>query len=93
MIEAKDYNKLTFQERRELREQYIEQQDGKCIYCGGELNNQPPKNITDKQINWSLFPENFLKYPVHMQHDHVSGLTEGAVHAYCNAVMWQYEGK
>jgi hypothetical protein len=93
MIEAKDYNKLTFQERRELREQYIEQQDGKCIYCGGELNNQPPKNITDKQINWSLFPENFLKDPVHMQHDHVSGLTEGAVHAYCNAVMWQYEGK
>lgn len=93
MIEAMDYNKLTFQQRRELREQYIKQQDGKCLYCGGQLSSSPLKEITDKKINWSLFPVNFLKYPVHLQHNHVTGLTEGAVHAYCNAVMWQYEGK
>jgi hypothetical protein len=34
-----------------------------------------------------------LKSPIHLQHDHDTGLTEGAVHAYCNAVLWQYEGR
>jgi len=93
MIEAKDYNKLTLQERRILREQYIKQQNGKCLYCGYELTSNPPKEVTDKKINWSLFPVNFLRYPVHLQHNHETGLTEGVVHAYCNAVMWQYEGR
>jgi hypothetical protein len=37
-----------------------------------------------------LFPELFLKYPVHLHHSHVTGLTIGAVHAYCNAVLWVY---
>jgi hypothetical protein len=49
--------------------------------------------VTSKPINWKLFPENFLMYPVHLQHDHNTNLTEGAVHAYCNAVLWQYEGR
>jgi len=93
MILPKDYTKLSTQERRILREQYVEQQDGNCLYCGCELSSAPPKSITGKEIDWSLFPENFLRYPVHLQHDHVTGITEGAVHAYCNAVMWQYEGK
>lgn len=93
MLEAKDYNKLSLQERRLLKEQYIKEQNGKCFYCGGELSRKPPKHITDKKINWSLFPQDFLRYPIHLQHNHVTGLTEGAVHAYCNAVMWQYEGR
>ena len=42
---------------------------------------------------WDLFPPNFLKYKVHLQHNHSTGMTEGAVHALCNAVMWQYEGR
>lgn len=25
--------------------------------------------------------------------DHKTGMTEGAVHNYCNAVMWQYENR
>jgi len=50
-------------------------------------------HILNKKIDWSYFPENFLNYPIHLQHNHNSGLTEGAVHNYCNAVMWQYEGK
>jgi len=93
MIEAQYYQYLTYQERRELREQYIKQQDGKCLYCSGQLSSNPPKEVTDKHINWDLFPENFLRYPVHLQHNHITGLTEGAVHAYCNAVMWQYDHK
>ena len=50
-------------------------------------------DIKNKKINWKLFPPNFLKYPIHLQHCHKTGWTEGAVHAYCNAVMWQYEGR
>lgn len=87
------YNELTWQERRQVRLQYIEEQEGKCLYCKEDLNLSPPKHITDKPINWRLFPDNFLKYPIHLQHCHKKGLTEGAVHAYCNAVLWQYEGK
>jgi len=44
-------------------------------------------------INLKLFPPGFLKNPVHLQHNHDSDLTEGAVHAKCNGVMWQYHGR
>ncbi len=79
----------------------IEKEEG-CIawYKVSELAKQAEnektrtllEDITDKKINWKLFPENFLKYPIHLQHNHDTGMTEGAVHNYCNAVMWQYEG-
>jgi hypothetical protein len=88
-----DYDKLEWWERREVREQYIREQNNKCYYCGQDLNQDPPEEITNKKINWALFPDNFLKHPIHLQHDHYNGMTEGAVHAYCNAVMWQYEGR
>jgi len=88
-----DYTKLHWIERIQVRERYIVEQKGLCYYCGTSLNLNPPSGITDKDIDWDLFPENFLKYPIHLQHDHSTGMTEGAVHAYCNAVMWQYEGK
>lgn len=87
------YDKLSWQEKREVREEYIKSQDGLCMHCKVSLKSAPPKNITGKKINWKLFPPNFLKYPVHLQHDHISGMTEGAVHAYCNAVLWQYHNK
>jgi len=89
----KDYTKLTPSERREVRLQYIELQDGKCYWCGENLNESPPSRITEKPINWKRFPPNFLQHPIHLQHCHKTGMTEGAVHAYCNAVMWQYEGR
>lgn len=88
-----DYTKLTYQERREVREQYIKQQHDKCFYCGKSLNEFSPPEIVEKPIDWRYFPPNFLEYPVHLQHNHSTGMTEGAVHSYCNAVMWQYEGK
>ena len=90
-----DYNSLDWRkgEKRAVREQYVKEQDGKCMYCGTPLNSGPPHAITDKDINWDLFPPNFLKHPVHLQHNHETGMTEGAVHAYCNAVLWQYEGR
>jgi len=88
-----NYTKLPFHERRAVREQYITEQDNKCFYCGADLNGKVPKHIISKPINWKLFPSTFMKYPVHLQHCHKTGMTEGAVHAYCNAVMWQYENK
>lgn len=88
-----DYEDLHWTERRAVREQYIEEQNGNCMFCQASLSEEPPKSIADKKINWKLFPKNFLKYPVHLQHCHKTGMTEGAVHAYCNAVMWQYYGR
>lgn len=88
-----DYTKLTAKERKEVRELYAYLQNDVCVYCGGLLFQDPPEAITSKYIDWRLFPKNFLKHPVHLQHNHKTGMTEGAVHAYCNAVMWQYEGR
>lgn len=88
-----DYTTLTSQEKREVRMQYIVEQKGLCFYCNQPLDKKAPDRITEKRIDWGLFPPNFLKYPVHLQHNHQNNLTEGAVHNYCNAVMWQYEGR
>jgi hypothetical protein len=88
-----NYKKLTPQQRREVRLQYIVRQNNKCFYCMQDLDKDVPEHIKSKVINWKLFPPNFLQYPIHLQHCHKTGLTEGAVHAYCNAVMWQYENK
>jgi len=87
------YTELAIYERRIVREKYIELQGGNCYYCGESLNEKAPKRITDKKIRWDKFPKNFLQYPIHLQHNHDTDLTEGAVHNYCNAMMWQYENK
>lgn len=88
-----EYDKLTAYHRRQVREQYVQEQNGLCFYCKSDLKQPPPKNILDKPIRLEYFPPFFLDHPIHLQHDHSTGLTEGAVHAYCNAVMWQYENR
>ena len=85
-----DYYGATWQERKKIREQYAIEQDNKCYFCGRPLNEKPNQN---KKINWKLFPKNFLQYPVHLHHNHETGMTIGAVHAYCNAVLWQYHNE
>lgn len=87
------YSTLSPSERRVLRERYITAQAGKCLFCNEALTSTPRKDILDKPINWRLFPPNFTKYPVHLQHNHSTDMTEGAVHAVCNAVLWQYHGR
>lgn len=87
------YEDLDFVEKKRVREEYMHLQHGMCMFCKAPLDFPPPQDITDKKINWSLFPEGFLKFPIHLQHNHDTGLTEGAVHAYCNAVSWQYHGR
>jgi len=88
-----NYNNISAKKRKQAKSEYIKKQDNKCFYCKHPLNINPPKYITNKKINWQLFPPGFLNNPIHLQHDHNTGMTEGAVHAYCNAVMWQYEGR
>lgn len=87
------YSEIDSRTRRKVREEYIKLQNGECYWCKCNLHKEPPGFIKNKKINWKLFPSNFLQYPIHLQHDHFTGLTEGAVHAYCNAVMWQYHLK
>lgn len=90
-----DYRTLDWRkgEVRDVRLQYFKEQNGKCYWCNGNLLERPPKVILDQKITWSLFPPNFQKHPIHLQHNHVTGMTEGAVHMRCNAVMWQYHGR
>lgn len=87
------YDNLSSKDKRKVRDEYTKLQEGKCFYCKHPLNGSPPNKVISKTINWKLFPSGFMDYPVHLQHNHETGLTEGAVHAYCNAVMWQYEGR
>jgi hypothetical protein len=88
-----NYNTSHWRIRRQAREQYIQLQQGKCYHCGKPLEGPPAENVASKPINSILFPKNFFKYPVHLHHDHKSGITIGAVHNKCNAVLWQYYGK
>ena len=87
------YSKSPPHVRKAVRNQYVQEQGGLCYWCKHALSEEPPERIKKYKINWKLFPPNFLKHPVHLQHDHDSDLTEGAVHALCNAVMWQYHGR
>ncbi len=88
-----NYNSLHYTERRLIREEYITQQNGKCYYCDSQLNEEPSDSVKQKPIDKHLFPLNFFKYPVHLHHNHKTGMTIGAVHNYCNAVLWQYHGE
>ena len=87
------YDDLTPQEVREVREQYWLIQGGSCYYCGEPLGKKPSKKVLNKKITTHLIPKSFFKYPVHLHHCHITGLTLGAVHNYCNAVLWQHHGE
>lgn len=79
--------------RREVRNQYVEEQNGLCWFCGGDLYDLPQEDINKLWINMSLFPKDMLKYPIHLHHNRKTGYTIGAVHSKCNAVLWQYCGE
>lgn len=87
------YSRIPRKERWKVRNAYVEKQEGLCYHCEGPLDKDPPSHIIDHEINWSLFPAGFLIHPVHLHHSHDTDMTLGAVHAYCNAVLWQYHGE
>lgn len=88
-----NYNDLHYTERKIVREEYARLQDGLCYYCKNSLKAEPAENVRCKPIKKHLFPDSFFKWPVHLHHDHKTGMTIGAVHNYCNAVLWQYHGE
>lgn len=90
-----NYNALTGHQRRTVRLAYELRQGGKCYHCQADLAGPPAPHVACLPINWQLFPGGtaFLRYKVHLHHCHSSGLTLGAVHAYCNAALWQYHGE
>lgn len=88
-----NYDELHFTERREIREEYIKIQNGKCQHCDEPLTGDPATIVKNKKVNKNLFPKGFFNNPIHLHHNHYTGMTVGAIHAYCNAVLWQYYGE
>ena len=76
-----------------VRERYAKLQDGRCRHCGEPLDGEPADEIFEHRINLALFPPGFFNYSVHLHHDHSNGMTIGAVHAQCNAILWQFFGE
>lgn len=87
------YGSLSSAERQAVRAQYVKIQGGLCYWCGELLSGPPAAGAKSKSVRRNLFPPNFFKHPVHLQHCRKTGMTEGAAHAHCNAVMWQYHGR
>lgn len=85
-----EYDKLDWEQRRVVREKYIKKQLGLCCHCFEPLHDVPWGIMKDFPVKEKLFPRGFFKYPVHLHHSHVTGMTIGAVHCYCNAVLWEY---
>ena len=88
-----NYDKISSAKRKLVREEYARRQDGRCLYCSGLLTEQVSSLVKLIPINRKLFPRNFFQWPVHLHHDHKTGMTVGAVHAYCNAILWQHHGE
>ena len=88
-----DYTKSHWSVRKQAREQYCEEQEWKCYHCGANLKGSPSKEVMSKTINKKLFPKGMFDHPIHLHHDHKTGMTIGAVHSVCNAVLWQYYGE
>jgi len=71
------YTELSPFQRRAVREQYAMLQRHECAFCGHTLHEEAPQELQDLPIDWDLFPEGFLNYPVHLQHNHDTALNRG----------------
>jgi hypothetical protein len=88
-----NYEECPIAMRKEVRNEYVKLQKGICLFCNEPLNSEPSESVRSKWINKKLFPKNFFKYPIHLHHNHDTGMTIGAIHCVCNAILWQYHGK
>lgn len=89
------YRDLNANQHRKLRDEYVEYFRGRCLYCDGQLDDEPHEFVRQSadEIEWDNLPgskEGFLKNPVHLHHDHETGLTLGPIHALCNAHSWHF---
>jgi len=92
-MDSINYDKASPQQRREIRERYILYQKGLCWHCKSNIYEDPSNEVKNKSINLRLFPKHFFSWPIHLHHNHKTGMTIGAVHNKCNAVLWQYLGE
>lgn len=88
-----NYDKMSSKARRACREQYIEEQKGLCCYCKAPLTGPPAPEVEKLGVHTELYPTNFFKNPVHLHHNHTTGMTIGATHCHCNAVLFEYHGE
>lgn len=88
-----DYNRLSSRMRAIIRVEYAQRQKGFCHYCNAPLDSLPSPEVRAKKVDWRYFPPGFTRSPLHLHHDHKTGMTIGVVHALCNAVLWQYHGE
>lgn len=88
-----NYEKTHFTVRKLVREEYVRLQGGSCWYCKASLDGKPNETVSVHSVNPRLFPASFFRWPVHLHHSHKTGMTVGAVHNHCNAVLWQYFGQ
>lgn len=88
-----DYTLIPRDERYIVRDQYVSQQKNMCYHCGYTLSLSPPEIIRMQKVDPGLYPPGFFDNPIHLHHDHNTDLTLGAVHAYCNAVLWEYHNE
>ena len=86
-----NYNKLERGQKRVVRLQYVAEQQNLCQYCEMPLNEAPRMDVAASDIHWDLFPEGFREHPIHLHHNHDTGMTIGAVHMRCNAYLWIYK--
>jgi hypothetical protein len=86
------YRKLSQPEKKKLRESYVKEQKGLCYHCKEPLSGPPSPRVLATSYDPKQFPKGFLDFPVHLHHNHKTGLTIGAVHARCNAYLWLYKG-
>lgn len=87
------YDDCDWSYRRVVRLEYISRQKGNCCHCMRPLSGPCAARLLIAPINFDLFPVGFFENPVHLHHSRVTGLTIGAVHARCNAYLWQYKGE
>lgn len=88
-----DYDSCSSSMRKLVREQYARIQGGRCKHCNQPLDGPPTDEVEKRYIDLSLFPPGFFNHPVHLHHSRETGKTIGAIHARCNAFLWQYKGE
>lgn len=88
-----NYDDLEIHQKRAVRLQYINEQNNYCHFCKGRLDHLPAFHVGAADIFWDIFPEGFREHPVHLHHNHDTGMTIGAVHMRCNAYLWIYKGE
>jgi len=92
-MEPKNYEKMSSKTRAETRHMYVAEQKGLCHYCRSPLEGHPSQCSKDMAVTPALYPNGFFDNPVHLHHCHQTGMTIGAVHARCNAVLWEHRGE